>query len=121
MARYKTKKEQRDRRHKRLRQKVSGSAARPRLCVCFTNLHMYAQFIDDDAGRTLAAVSSTDRSFRDQGGKANMAGAELLGKMAVEKAAPAGIRKIVFDRGGFRFHGRVKAFADSVRAGGIEF
>ncbi len=121
MARYKTKKEQRIRRHNRLRRKISGTAERPRLAVCFTNLHIHAQFIDDEAGRTLAAVSSLERSFRDQGAKTNRAGAELLGRMAAEKAAPAGIRRVVFDRGGFRFHGRVKAFADSVRAGGIEF
>lgn len=121
MARYKTKQEQRERRHHRVRRKVSGTATRPRLAVCFTNQHFYAQFIDDEAGRTLAAVSSLDRAFRDQQGRVNQAGAEVLGKLAAERASVAGIRQAVFDRGGFRYHGRVKAFADCVRAGGIEF
>ncbi len=121
MARYKTKKEQRDRRHKRLRQKVSGTADCPRLSVCATSKHFYAQFIDDDTGNTLASVSTLDPQMKKDGIKANIEGAEKLGKVAAEKASVAKISKTVFDRGGFKYHGRIKAFADSVRKGGIEF
>jgi len=121
MARYKTKKEQRDRRHKRLRQKVSGTAECPRLSVCATSKHFYAQFIDDESGKTLASVSTLDPQLKKDGIKANIEGAEKLGKIAAEKAAAAKITKTVFDRGGFKYHGIVKAFADSVRKGGIEF
>ena len=121
MARYKTKKEQRDRRHKRLRRKVSGTAERPRLAVCATSKHFYAQFIDDESGRTLAAVSTLNPDARKDGVKANVEGAEKLGKLAAKKAAAAKISKVVFDRGGYRYHGKIKAFADSVRKGGIEF
>ncbi len=121
MAIYKTKKEQRERRHKRLRQKISGTADCPRLSVCTTSKHFYAQFIDDDAGKTIASVSSLDSEFQKSGGKANIEGAEKLGKMAADKATAAKIKKSVFDRGGFKYHGMIKAFADSVRKGGIEF
>ena len=118
MARYKTKKEQRARRHMRLRRTVSGTAECPRLAVCATSKHFYAQFIDDEAGRTLAAVSSLDKGFD---GKANVDGAKKLGGLAAAKAAEAKIKKVVFDRGGFQYHGKVKAFADAVREGGVEF
>jgi large subunit ribosomal protein L18 len=121
MARYKTKKEQRERRHRRLRQKVSGTADCPRLSVCTTSKHFYAQFIDDDAGTTLASVSTLDPQSLKDGIKANVEGAEKLGKLAAEKATEAKIKKTVFDRGGFKYHGMIKAFADSVRKGGIEF
>ena len=121
MARYKTKKEQRDRRHKRLRRKISGTAECPRLSVCATSKHFYAQFIDDESGRTLASVSTLNPEARKDGVKANVEGAEKLGKLAAEKAAAAKISKVVFDRGGYKYHGKIKAFADSVRKGGIEF
>ena len=121
MARYKTKKEQRDRRHKRLRQKVSGTADCPRLSVCATSKHFYAQFIDDEAGVTLASVSTLDPQAVKDGIKANVEGAEKLGVIAAERAKAAKITKSVFDRGGFKYHGIIKAFADSVRKGGIEF
>ena len=121
MARYKTKKEQRDRRHKRLRQKVSGTAECPRLSVCATSKHFYAQFIDDETGTTLVSVSTVDANSKKEGIKANMEGAEKLGTIAAEKAAAVKITKSVFDRGGFKYHGLIKAFADSVRKGGIEF
>ena len=121
MARYKTKKEQRDRRHKRLRQKVSGTAECPRLSVCATSKHFYAQFIDDEAGVTLASVSTLDPQVIKDGIKANVEGIEKLGVIAAEKAKAVKITKSVFDRGGFKYHGMVKAFAESVRKGGIEF
>lgn len=121
MSNYKTKKEQRDRRHKRLRRKVAGTAECPRLSVCCTSKHFYAQFIDDENATTLASVSSLDENFVKEGHKANIQGAEQLGKLAAEKAVAAKIKKAVFDRGGFKFHGKIKAFADSVRSGGIAF
>jgi len=118
MARYKTKKELRNRRHMRLRKKIAGTAECPRLSVCATSKHFYAQFIDDEAGKTLAAVSTLDKGFD---GKANVEGVTKLGVIAAEKAAAAKIKQVVFDRGGFRFHGKVKAFADAVREGGVKF
>ncbi|MBN1863590.1 MAG: 50S ribosomal protein L18 [Victivallales bacterium] len=121
MLSYKTKKEKRERRHMRIRKKVLGTAECPRLSVCCTAKHIYAQFIDDDTSRTLAAVSTLDKGFVGDGLKANMQGAERLGKIAAEKAAAAKISKVVFDRGGFRYHGRVKAFAEAVRGSGIAF
>ena len=121
MSNYKTKKEQRVRRHKRLRQKVSGTLECPRLSVCCTSKHFYAQFIDDENATTLASVSSQDSEFVKEGLKSNIDGAAKLGKLAAEKATAAKIQKVVFDRGGFKFHGKVKAFADSVRSAGITF
>jgi large subunit ribosomal protein L18 len=121
MSIYKTKKEKRERRHKRLRQKVSGTAGCPRLSVCCTSKHFYAQFIDDETSNTLASVSSMDPKFIKEGLKANVEGAVTLGKLAAEKATEANITKVVFDRGGFKYHGKVKAFADSLRSGGVTF
>ena len=121
MSNYKTKKEQKERRHKRLRQKISGTAECPRLAVCCTSKHFYAQFIDDDAAVTLASVSTLDKAFEGKGVKANVEGAEKLGKLAAERAAAVKIQKVVFDRGGFRYHGKIKAFADSIRSAGITF
>ena len=118
MARYKTKKELRNRRHMRLRKKIAGTVDCPRLSVCSTSKHFYAQFIDDEAGKTLAAVSTLDKGFD---GKADVDGLKKLGAIAAEKAVKAKIKKAVFDRGGFRFHGKIKAFADAVREGGVEF
>lgn len=114
-------KELRVRRHLRIRKKVSGTAERPRFCVSITAAHIYCQFIDDDAGRTLAAVSSMDARFKANNGKANMAGAAELGKLAAEAAKAAGISEVVFDRSGFRYHGRVKAIAETARELGLKF
>lgn len=105
----------------RIRKKVVGTTERPRLCVKFTNLHIYAQAVDDSAGRTLAAVSSTEKTVRDLKLKSNIAGAEAFGKLVGEKIKAAGINTVVFDRAGRRYHGTVKAFADAVRAAGIQF
>ena len=121
MSNYKTKKEQRMRRHRRLRRKVSGTAECPRLSVCATSKHFYAQFIDDETGRTLASVSTLDPEMVKAGVKANTEGVEKLGKLAAEKASAVNLKKCVFDRGGFKYHGIIKTFADSVRKGGIEF
>ena len=117
----KSKKQIRELRHKRLRKNVSGSAERPRMCVCCTGKHIYVQFVDDVAGRTLLTVSSADKAFRDGGNKSNLAGAAVLGKMAGEKAKATQLTQVVFDRGGFRYHGRVKAIAEAAREVGLQF
>lgn len=121
MAMYKTKKEKIRRRHMRIRKKISGSASAPRFSVHLSANHIYIQFIDDVSGRTLAAASSLDQQFKDANAKINIAGAEILGKLAAEKAMQAGITEVVFDRGGFKFHGKVKALADSARKTGLKF
>jgi large subunit ribosomal protein L18 len=112
----------RDIRHRRLREKVRGSAARPRLAVFRSINHIYAQLIDDDGGRTLLAVDSRSKAFRD-GGKSggNVAAAKAIGEQLAQKAKAAGIARVVFDRGGYKYHGRVKALADAARAGGLTF
>ena len=111
--------EARQRRHWRLRQKVRGTAQRPRLSVCFTGKHIYVQFIDDATGQTLVATST--RAAEAKGTKANVAGAKKVGALAAQKAKDKQIAAVVFDRGGFRFHGRVKALADAAREAGLKF
>jgi large subunit ribosomal protein L18 len=108
----------RGRRHLRLRKKIRGSAARPRMSVMVSNKHMYVQFIDDDAAVTLAAVSTQAEGL---GARKNVAGAKLLGHRAAAVAKEKGIATVVFDRGGYRFHGRVKAIADGAREAGLQF
>lgn len=105
----------------RIRKKINGTSARPRLTVCFSNKHIYAQCIDDDAARTLVFLSSLDAKLREQKLAANLKGAEALGKVFGEKAKAAGIAQVVFDRAGKSYHGCVKTFADSVRATGLKF
>lgn len=121
MANYKTAKEKRVRRHARIRRTISGTAECPRMCVSVTANNIYVQFIDDEQGITLAATSSLDPKFKEQDGKPNLAGAELLGKIAAEKALAVNIGKVVFDRSGFKYHGRVKAIAEAARNGGLKF
>ncbi len=116
-----SKKEARVRRHRRVRVKVSGTAAVPRLSVCCTSRHMYVQFIDDVAGHTLAAASSMGADFRAAGAKSTVDGATLLGKLAAERAKAVEIEKVVFDRGGFAYHGKVKAIAEAAREAGLKF
>ena len=105
----------------RIRKKVNGTAARPRLCVRFTSKHVYAQAIDDDAGKTLVFLGSLDAGLRQQKLKANMAGAKILGVAFAAKAKSAGITAVVFDRSGAPYHGKVKTFADAAREGGLQF
>jgi large subunit ribosomal protein L18 len=105
------------RRHQRLRQKIVGTAARPRLCVRISRRHIYIQFIDDRRGITLAALATVQAAAR---GKLNVAAAGALGKQAAELAKEKGIRQVVFDRGGHRYNGRVKAIAEAVRAAGMK-
>jgi large subunit ribosomal protein L18 len=114
----KTKQQARLRRHRRVRSKVVGSAVRPRLAVYRSNRSISAQVIDDAAGRTLAAASSHDKSLA----KATRAEAPAaVGKLVAERAKDAGVATVVFDRGGYLYHGRVKALADAARENGLEF
>ena len=120
MARTDHKLELRRRRHNRVRRKVHGSAERPRLAVFRSNKHISAQLIDDDAGRTLAAASSIEGDLRGSPG-GNIDAASTVGKLVASRAKSAGITTVVFDRGGFAYHGRVAALADAARAEGLEF
>ena len=106
-------------RHKRVRAKISGTAARPRLCVFRSLQHIYAQLIDDGKGATLACASSLEKEFEGYGG--NKDAAEKVGKAIAERARALGIEQAVFDRGGNVYHGRVQALADGARAGGLKF
>jgi len=115
-------KERRERRHRihaRIRLRVRGQTGKPRLCVAFTGKHIYAQVIDDVAGKTLAAVASTQEAHK--GSKPNIKGAAQLGKVLAEKASSKGISSVIFDRGGFLYQGKVKAFADAARQAGLKF
>ena len=105
----------------RIRKKINGTAARPRLSVKFTAKHIYAQAINDEAGSTLVFISSLDGELRKQKLAANLAGAKTLGTIFAEKAKAAGITSVVFDRNGARYHGKVKQFADAAREGGLVF
>jgi large subunit ribosomal protein L18 len=112
----------RDKRHYRLRRWVRGTAARPRLAVFRSLNHIYAQVVDDDNGRTLVAADSRSKEFRvgnPKGG--NVAAAKAVGALLAQRAKAAGLTSVVFDRGGYQFHGRVKALADAARAGGLVF
>jgi len=112
------------RRHARVRSKVSGTAERPRLAVSRSNRHISAQIIDDQAGRTLVSVSTVESEQRERngrGGGGNVAGAVSAGRVLAARAKAAGITKVVFDRGGFAYHGRVAALADAAREEGLEF
>ena len=106
------------RRHRRIRGKVVGSAERPRLAVARSNKRIYAQLIDDAAGHTLAAAGSHEAALR---GLAKGPAAGEVGKLLAERAKQAGIARVVFDRGGYKYHGRVKSLADGAREGGLEF
>lgn len=112
------KNEARLRRHRRVRGKISGTAERPRLDVFRSSKHIYAQIIDDVSGTTLASASSMDKGFEENGG--NAAGANAVGKALAERAKAKGITVVVFDRGGYIYHGRVKALAEGAREGGLE-
>jgi len=105
----------------RIRKKVFGSAARPRLAVRFTSKHIYAQAIDDETGTTLVFLSSLDADLRKQKLTSNLAGAKALGVAYALKAKAAGLSSVVFDRSGALYHGKVKVFADAAREGGLAF
>ena len=108
--------------HQRIRKKVSGTPQRPRLSVHFSGKHVYAQVIDDNSGRTLVAASTVERSLvgKDKAA-ANKTTAEQVGKAIAERLLAKKLERVVFDRGGFQYHGKVKALADAARAGGLKF
>ena len=113
--------EARERRHERVRKKVSGTAGRPRLSVYRSLKYVYAQLIDDSAGNTLASASSIEKDFAAEGNKANKAAARKVGMVLAERAKGKGIKKVVFDRSGYRYHGSIKELAEGAREGGLEF
>ena len=113
---------QRRRVHARVRTRVTGTPERPRLCVYRSLGHIYAQIIDDRSGRTLVSASSVDKeSKKNLKGGGNIASAKAVGKFIAERAKAAGVAKVVFDRGGYKYHGRVKALADAAREAGLQF
>lgn len=105
--------------HARIRSRVKGMPERPRLAVFRSLKHIYAQVIDDRAGRTIASASSNEKNSTAGGG--NVAGAKAIGKLVAERAIAQGIKQVVFDRGGYLYHGRIKALADAAREAGLEF
>ena len=116
-----TKKEARQRRHRRVRARISGTAEVPRLCVFCSGHHVYAQMIDDVTGLTLCSASTLDKTVRADGVVGNVAGATEIGKRIAEKALAADIKQAVCDGGGYRFDGRIKAVADAAREAGLAF
>ena len=110
---------QRKKRHKRVRSKITGTAARPRLNVFRSEKHIYAQVIDDTSGHTLCSASSVEKDFDISG--SNKDGAQKVGKLVAERALAKGIADVVFDRGGYIYHGRVKELAEAAREGGLTF
>jgi large subunit ribosomal protein L18 len=106
--------------HKRIRRRLAGESGRPRLAVFRSLKHIYAQVIDDRAGRTLVAASSAEKNSPVASG-GNVAGAKQVGKLVAERAIEKGVKQVVFDRGGYLYHGRVKALADAAREAGLEF
>jgi large subunit ribosomal protein L18 len=109
-------------RHRRVRAKVEGTAARPRLCVFRSLDHIYAQIINDEKGETLVAASTLEPEIEGElKGKAKKARAELVGSLVAQRAISHGIEQVVFDRGGYQYHGRVKELAEGARRGGLKF
>ena len=112
----------RQKRHDRIRLRLEGTESRPRLAVFRSNVHIYAQVIDDASGRTLAAASTTDADLRKAlKSPSSAAGAAAVGKSIAERALKSGIETVVFDRGGFPYHGRIKALAEAARSAGLKF
>jgi len=110
---------QRKKRHKRVRGKITGTTERPRLNVFRSGKHIYAQIIDDSKGVTLCSASSVEKDFEGTG--SNKEGAQKVGKLVAERATKSGIENVVFDRGGYIYHGRVKELAEAAREGGLKF
>ena len=121
--RMKGKRERRERAHLRVRKRVRGSAERPRLSIYKSLRFIYAQVIDDDKGTTLVAASSADPALREQLGKStsSKAAAKAVGELVAERAKEQGVDKVVFDRGGYVYHGRVQALAEAAREKGLQF
>lgn len=113
---------ERQRIHRRIRRKILATSQRPRLCVFRSLKHIYAQVVDDGAGKTLVSASTVDKELRSAGSTGgNIASAKLVGKAIAERAKAKGIETVVFDRGGYLYHGRVKALAEAVRENGLKF
>ncbi len=122
MDKAKEKRLARQRRHQRVRRRMMGTAERPRLCVFRSLQHIESQIIDDTRGHTLVAASTREPSVREQlGDKDKTAQAAIVGQVLAERATAAGIKSVVFDRGGYLYHGRVKSLAEAARKGGLEF
>jgi len=119
MNKEKAKQEKHARRQGRIRAKVNGTKERPRLSVCRSNTGMFLQLINDESGKTIASADMREVKKSKEGGK--LAVSFELGKLLAQKAVTAGIKKAVFDRGGYKYHGRIKAAADGAREGGLEF
>ena len=112
----------RERRHRRVRKRVSGDAQRPRLCVFRSLRHIYAQVIDDLESRVLASAGTLDPAVRQSlAGTGNVDAARAVGQLVAQRAREAGVERVAFDRGGYLYHGRVKALAEGARAGGLDF
>lgn len=121
MNKNKQKNVRRNRRRIGIRKRISGTPTRPRLAIYRSLNHMYAQVIDDMAGTTLVSASTRDKDVQIKGTTGNSSAAESVGELLAERAKAAGVTSVVFDRGGFKFHGRIKAFADAARKGGLDF
>ena len=122
MISKKSRTEVREKKHMKLRNRFKGTAERPRLAVYRSNMHIYTQIIDDVAQKTLVSASTVQKDIRSELEKTNdVAAAAYLGKVIAEKAKAAGITEVVFDRGGYVYHGKVKALADAAREAGLEF
>ncbi len=122
MPRVTTSSARRVMRHRRVRKKVRGTGERPRLAVFRSLNHIYAQLIDDDRGVTLAAVSSLEKDVREQrDGKSKSDVATVVGSLIAQRGSESGVKTVVFDRGGYRYHGRVKSLAEAARKGGLTF
>ena len=119
MIKKQPRKQIRQRIHVRIRKKLTGTKERPRLAVYRSVSHIYAQIIDDSKGATLVSASSVDKGGRTNGG--NVAAAKAIGKLVAERAKEKGVTTVVFDRGGYQYHGRIKALADAAREAGLEF
>ena len=122
MIKKQVKNDSRQIRHARVRMKVSGTAERPRFNVFRSNNHVYVQIINDETGQTLVSASTIDPELKDKvAGKTKKEAANIVGQMAAQKALQSGIQKVVFDRGGYIYHGRVKEVADGARQAGLDF
>ena len=122
MVSKQNKAELRIKKHQRLRNRFSGTAERPRLAVFRSNNHMYAQIIDDVAGQTLVSASTVEKAAKDEPDKTNnIDAASYVGTLVAKRALDAGIKEVVFDRGGFIYHGKIQALADAAREAGLEF
>ncbi|MBR0147684.1 MAG: 50S ribosomal protein L18 [Lachnospiraceae bacterium] len=122
MVSKKSRTEVRRKKHMKVRNRLSGTATKPRLCVFRSNMHIYAQIIDDEAGNTLVAASTVEKSVSSELEKTNdVKAAEYLGSVIGKRAVEKGISTVVFDRGGYIYHGKIKALADAAREAGLQF